>query len=826
MKSRLIIPFAPILIILLLYSITFAKPYVNQIGYNLNESKGFTSPGVPDGTIFWVKRVDNDTIVYTGTVKGEKGYFSDFNPSDPGEYYIEVDVANVNQRRSHNFYIADHLFQLSSSKLVVDYFTQVRANVDPCGEYLGTCSANHMGGPTRDSQAWLREAIVDALLYASNPSLFDRWDNFGTDFANNGRADLIDLLLWHADFCWKYRSTYPGGICCYFVGCDSYDYKDTIDQIVAFIVAYHWFLKEKYPNDTELKNKYQTYLQFCRDNWDAYDADKTFTSSDPVNGYDYSCCCRWEANNRVSPPGVQVLINLLMYEVELQEQADGNPNANPDKYLNIARDNALYLINRAIGREGVGSADYIKGFQWCIGWEILALSYFYLKYPNEAPEYILLELRGAGTSLLSLTDNMWDYRKDSNENYIETGSSSWTHMGKLAQLFILAGTLQDKALREKAYAGVDFVFGRNPCDRHHSYYCQGTYEMIGGGSGTYPNFPPLNSADRCWPSMFPASESWADAGCAPGPINAGGIVNDAFNPPFNEENCNYDPSTEISETWGLRNIMWNIALAFSVLDDHQIRFYESDWVNRPTTFIPGDKLYIELHAGLNLDWGSAETGKILLVGESDYGNDSEVVTVIETGDNTGIFRASYPTKEVTGKASPNNGILEVQRNERVTTSYGYNIFKVEDTIISILPIDSKALVTGGSVVSSPAIYDIDGDGYMEIVVGSTDSKVYAWNHDGRLVSGWPQTTDGPVYSSPALGDINGDGDLEIIIGAGNKIYAWNHDGTLVSGWPWLTPAPVISSPSLGDIDGDGDLEIIGRIEDGSVFALYNTSSGW
>lgn len=91
--------------------------------------------------------------------------------------------------------------------------------------------------------------------------------------------------------------------------------------------------------------------------------------------------------------------------------------------------------------------------------------------------------------------------------------------------------------------------------------------------------------------------------------------------------------------------------------------------------------------------------------------------------------------------------------------------------------------------------------------------------------GWPQPTDYPGFSSPALADLDGDNDLEIVIGTGHpdlsndsipgagSVYAWHHNGSLVSGWP-IHPknaqgndAPVFSSPTIGDVDGDGSSEI-------------------
>ncbi|MDH7502454.1 MAG: Ig-like domain-containing protein [Verrucomicrobiota bacterium] len=127
----------------------------------------------------------------------------------------------------------------------------------------------------------------------------------------------------------------------------------------------------------------------------------------------------------------------------------------------------------------------------------------------------------------------------------------------------------------------------------------------------------------------------------------------------------------------------------------------------------------------------------------------------------------------------------------------------------------------GSLVSSPVIGDINGDGKVEIVAGVYDTAskgqpgmaggVYAWDQQGMLLPGWPVLIDQSFPFAPALADLDHDRRLEIIISAqGLALHVLRWDGFDLPGWPVKPPAglKLASSPVVGDINGDGLPDVI------------------
>ncbi len=164
-------------------------------------------------------------------------------------------------------------------------------------------------------------------------------------------------------------------------------------------------------------------------------------------------------------------------------------------------------------------------------------------------------------------------------------------------------------------------------------------------------------------------------------------------------------------------------------------------------------------------------------------------------------------------------------------------FPVTMDYANCAPADRTELIrTDCGFFAAPTLVDLDGDGALDVLEPGMDQHLYAWDGAGVPLPGFPVFVQGDdfadrvgrILSSPSVGDVDGDGDLDIVMGtsqtAGSQfggyglLYVLEADGTPHPGWPlplfagFAGALPyvgegVVVSPALADLDGDGDLEI-------------------
>ena len=123
-------------------------------------------------------------------------------------------------------------------------------------------------------------------------------------------------------------------------------------------------------------------------------------------------------------------------------------------------------------------------------------------------------------------------------------------------------------------------------------------------------------------------------------------------------------------------------------------------------------------------------------------------------------------------------------------------------------------------IDTPAIGDVDGDGYPDIVFGGLDARIHALNRYGHELAGFPYMADDTVWSSPALYDLFHNGRDEIFIGSpstgggpqphiGGTMFALaDVHGVIYTMWRQNIAETIDASPAIADINHDGRPEAI------------------
>lgn len=118
----------------------------------------------------------------------------------------------------------------------------------------------------------------------------------------------------------------------------------------------------------------------------------------------------------------------------------------------------------------------------------------------------------------------------------------------------------------------------------------------------------------------------------------------------------------------------------------------------------------------------------------------------------------------------------------------------------------------------PTLADIDRDGRLEVIVGTSMGWVYVLDpKTGSALEGWPVQM-GSVEAQVAVADVDADGWLEVIAAdIRGSIAVLRVSGKEV--WERHLGSAVGAGATVGDVDGDGDLEVVAPTFDGRIYVL-------
>ena len=190
------------------------------------------------------------------------------------------------------------------------------------------------------------------------------------------------------------------------------------------------------------------------------------------------------------------------------------------------------------------------------------------------------------------------------------------------------------------------------------------------------------------------------------------------------------------------------------------------------------------------------------------------------------------------------GVLGGAFNPNLTTAD--NLYFLRQHPAGQYTVTTKRYLNGVDVGSEsiPQLVDLDGDGDLDLLLANKidpanlqSSRIYRFENIGSASDPVFQRRgflpiEGSYHYAPAFGDLDGDGDLDMILGSWRNTVAWydNTGSRTEAVFELVHPAAVKltrgsnSTPALVDIDDDGDLDLFVGEASGTINFYRNTGS--
>ncbi|PKI43390.1 hypothetical protein CRG98_036147 [Punica granatum] len=121
------------------------------------------------------------------------------------------------------------------------------------------------------------------------------------------------------------------------------------------------------------------------------------------------------------------------------------------------------------------------------------------------------------------------------------------------------------------------------------------------------------------------------------------------------------------------------------------------------------------------------------------------------------------------------------------------------------------------IYSSPTVVDLDGDGNLDILVGTSFGLFYILDHQGKIRKKFPLEM-AEIQGAVVAADINDDGKIELVTtDTHGNVAAWTPQGEEI--WEKHLKSHIPQGPTIGDVDGDGHTDIVIPTISGNIYVL-------
>ncbi len=152
-------------------------------------------------------------------------------------------------------------------------------------------------------------------------------------------------------------------------------------------------------------------------------------------------------------------------------------------------------------------------------------------------------------------------------------------------------------------------------------------------------------------------------------------------------------------------------------------------------------------------------------------------------------------------------------------------------------VDSAAATLTRGRNTTPTLADLDGDGDLDLLVGESSGAINHYVNEGgpgapdfQLASDRFQGIDAGRRSVPATFDVDGDGDLDLVVGSESSgLLLYRNEGSatepvFVETVPFPLRVPTFTAPAFVDLDGDG-VEDLAMGGGGGGLTVYSRRPG-